>query len=58
MRSVGLRCASLLPYNPSTAAKYEWLGRSLTIQGETQSREQLEAALAIARQAGVEAVIA
>jgi pyruvate formate lyase activating enzyme len=58
MRSARLRNAALLPYNPSTAAKYEWLGRSLTIQGETQSRQQLDAALALARQAGIEAVIA
>ena len=58
MRRAGLRCASLLPYNPSTAAKYEWLGRSLTIGGETQKRGQLAAALEMAREAGVEAAIA
>lgn len=42
MRQVGLSTVELLPYNPSASAKYEWLGWECTIQGETQSQEQLK----------------
>ncbi len=57
MRRAGLGYAALLPYNPSTAAKYEWLGRSLAIEGGPQSRDRLAAVLEMARQAGIDAVI-
>lgn len=57
MRSVGLPFVALLPYNSSSAAKYEWLGLAYKIQGETQSRDRLAGFVDMARQAGLEAVI-
>ena len=57
MRSVGLPSVALLPYNPSSAAKYEWLGLAYGIQGETQSRDRLASLLDMARRSGLEAII-
>jgi len=57
MRSAGLPAVALLPYNPSAAAKYEWLGLPYSITGETQSTEQFCSFVEMARAAGVEAVI-
>jgi len=57
MRSIGLSSVALLPYNTSSAAKYEWLGLSYEIQGETQSRDQLDSFVDMARQMGLDAVI-
>ena len=58
MRSAGLRSVSLLPFNPSTAAKYEWLDLPFTIEGEPQSPERLHEILARARGRGLKATIA
>ena len=57
MRHVGLSSVALLPYNTSAAAKYEWLGLTYGIQGETQSQDCLDSFLDMAREAGLEAVI-
>jgi len=57
MRSVGLSSVALLPYNPSSAAKYEWLGLPYEIQGEPQNRNRLLSFVDMARQTGLEAVI-
>jgi len=57
MRNVGLSSVALLPYNPSAPAKYEWLGLTYSIQGETQSRDRLDSFVDMARQVGLEAVI-
>jgi pyruvate formate lyase activating enzyme len=58
MRDSGLSSVALLPYNPSSAAKYEWLDLPYTIEGETQSAERLEELLSLARNFGLDAVIA
>jgi pyruvate formate lyase activating enzyme len=57
MQRVGLHSVSLLPYNPSAAAKYEWLDLPYEIAGEPQSREQLDQFLGLARKAGLSARI-
>ncbi len=57
MRSAGLRSAALLPYNPSSGAKYEWLDLPFDIQGDRQSDADLERMAGIAAKAGVEAVV-
>ena len=57
MRGAGLRSVELLPYNPSTAAKYQWLGRRLEIDPEPQGGERLRHALALAGSAGLDAVV-
>jgi len=57
MRSVGFSSVALLPYNPSANAKYEWLGLTYEIQGEPQSREQLDSFLNMAREMELEAGI-
>ena len=57
MRGAGLPRVALLPYNASSGAKYEWLGRAYEIRGDVQSRERLEAFVDLARREGVEAVI-
>ena len=55
MREVGLRSVALLPYNEASAAKYEWLDRPYPLVAERQTPAQLEAMLAMARRAGLEA---
>lgn len=57
MNSIGLSSVALLPYNSSSAAKYEWLGLTYEIEGETQSQEQLDKLVDMARQIGLKAVI-
>jgi pyruvate formate lyase activating enzyme len=58
MRREGHRSAALLPFNPSTAAKYEWLDLPFEMAGEPQSSDQLRAFIELARQEGVDAIIA
>lgn len=48
MQSAGLRSVALLPFNPLTPAKYEWLGLTCPITGEPQSPEQLDRLIALA----------
>jgi len=57
MQEVGLRKAGLLPYNPATGAKYEWLGLRYDLPGEPQSRARLEQIQGFARGFGIEAEI-
>jgi pyruvate formate lyase activating enzyme len=57
-RRAGIRSAALLPFNPSTGAKYEWLDLSFDMGGEPQSRDALRAFIELARREGVDAVIA
>lgn len=57
MGAVGLRRVTLLPYNPSAGAKYEWLERHYEIVGESQSKDELTTLAAKAREAGLEASI-
>jgi len=57
MGTAGLSSVALLPYNPSSAAKYEWLGLTYKIQGEPQNRDRLLSLVDIARQMGINAVI-
>ena len=46
-----------MPYNPSTAAKYEWLGRECPLRAAPHEEPQLAAFLAQARAAGLDARI-
>jgi pyruvate formate lyase activating enzyme len=57
MREVGLDSVSLLPYNPSTAAKYEWLDLPFQIEADTQSQTRLQEVLQIARAQGLVATL-
>lgn len=57
MVETGLRQAVLLPLNPSTAAKYEWLGRSPLPLPPPQRPAELRALIELARVCGVEASI-
>ena len=57
MQKIGLSSVALLPFNTAAGAKYEWLGKTLNVHGETQSREQLEDMAAMAHRAGIAAVI-
>jgi len=58
MRSAGLSSVGLLPFNPSTAAKYEWLCLPCEIEGEPQSPQRLQQMLDLASAAELEAVVA
>jgi pyruvate formate lyase activating enzyme len=53
MREAGLPRLVLLPFNPSAAAKYEWLGRRFPIADHTTSAQHREVLLATARASGL-----
>ena len=57
MKDVGLSSVALLPFNPSAAAKYDWLGLTCEIQAEPQNSQRLNSFADMARRAGLEAVI-
>ena len=57
MREVGLRFVSLLPYNPSAGAKWEWLDLPYEVAGQPQSADQLDRIVQLARTEGLEASI-
>jgi pyruvate formate lyase activating enzyme len=57
MGEAGLRRVTLLPYNPSAGAKYEWLGRRYEIVGEPQSAERLAEMVEMACKVGLEATV-
>lgn len=57
MRQSGLPRVALLPYNPSAAAKYEWIGEEYTVAGATQDTDALQRMLALAQAAGLEAEV-
>jgi pyruvate formate lyase activating enzyme len=54
VRSHDLKRLDLLPFNTSTQAKYEWLGRECQIAGDAQTAAEMEAAGALAREMGLE----
>ena len=56
MSDAGLTRVELLPYNPSTAAKYEWLGRPYELQAEPQNAAELADMRAAARAVGLDVV--
>ncbi|HUT35596.1 MAG TPA: glycyl-radical enzyme activating protein [Planctomycetota bacterium] len=49
----GLRCVEFLPFNPASAAKYEWLGLRFEVAREPQDAARLEAIAQRARKAGL-----
>jgi len=53
-----LRRVEFLPFNPSSAAKYEWLGCRFGLEGERQDAARLTAIARRAREAGLSASIA
>ena len=57
MRDVGFPRAELLPFNPASGAKYEWLGREYGLRGEPQNSGSLARVRDMFKQARVEAEI-
>ena len=57
MRDARLDRIALLPYNPSSGAKYEWLGRDYAIAGEPQDEACLERLAAMGRAVGLEVTV-
>lgn len=57
MNRVGLKSIAFLPYNAAAAAKYEWFDLPFGIEGEPQDEGRLQAVLAMAIDAGLEACI-
>jgi len=57
MRQAGLGRVTLAPYNPSAAAKYEWLQRTYEISAEPQTPDHLARLLSTARASGLDAAI-
>ncbi|MBM4456912.1 MAG: glycyl-radical enzyme activating protein [Chloroflexi bacterium] len=55
MQEAGLRRVALLPYNPSAAAKYQWLGRNYGLDGQPQGDGRLDALLQMAGRMGLAA---
>lgn len=53
MSEVGLPQVSLLPFNPSAAAKHEWLGLTCPIEAEPQDASKLEAIATLAGHFGL-----
>ena len=58
MHKHGLSRVALLPYNPSAAAKYDWLGLDYEIDARPQGAARLETLLDTARRAGLDATLA
>ena len=57
VRAAGLSRVALLPYDPSAAAKYEWLDQPCEIEGEAQGEEHLAGFVGWAREAGLKATV-
>ena len=57
MKNAGLRSVALLPYNPSSQAKYQWLGSAYKIQGKTQNHNKLNRIIKMANKMKLKAVI-
>ena len=57
MRDAGLMRVALLPYNPSAAAKYEWLDRCYDVDAEPQDDAYLAQLVGMARGMGLDAVV-
>ncbi len=57
VREVGFGRVVLLPYNPATAAKYEWLGLTYDIEGQPQDTAHLDRLVKMAQETGLQATI-
>ena len=57
MRDAGLGRIALLPYNPSSGAKYEWLGREYALECEPQDEAYLARLAAMGRDVGLEVMV-
>jgi pyruvate formate lyase activating enzyme len=57
MADAGLNRVALLPYNPSAAAKYEWLQRHYPFQAAPQTPDQLRRFVEMGTQAGLDTPI-
>jgi pyruvate formate lyase activating enzyme len=57
MKDVGLSSVAFLPYNPATAAKYEWFDLPCEVQGEVESASRLTELVGLAKHAGLEASV-
>ena len=57
LRDANLPRVTLLPFNASAGAKYEWLGRSCEVEGTAQDADHLAALRAMAETAGLTARI-
>ncbi len=57
MQDAALGRVTLLPFNPSSGAKYEWLGLPYEIHGQAQSPERLCELQALAQESGLNARI-
>jgi len=57
MREVGLSSVALLPVNPSSAAKYEWLDLPFEVDATPQSPQRLGALVALAGRMGLQATV-
>jgi len=55
MSQARLGRVELLPFNPASGAKWEWLGLACEVEGEPQSAEELARFAALARDAGLDA---
>jgi len=58
VRDAGLKRVTLLPYNPSSGAKYEWLCMPYEVRGEAQEGARLGELRAVAEEVGLEARVA
>jgi pyruvate formate lyase activating enzyme len=58
LADAGLRRVTFLPFNPSTSAKYEWLGLACEVSGEPQTAPRLAEILSSARRRGLDATLA
>jgi len=56
MKEAGLDCLELMPYNPSAAAKYEWLDAAYEIQGEPCDEQRIAKLKAMVCDMGLEPV--
>ena len=56
-RDAGLERVCLLPYNPATGAKYDWIGAVYDLRAQPQSPEQLNAFRRMAVESGLTASI-
>jgi pyruvate formate lyase activating enzyme len=57
MKGAGLTRVALLPFNPATAAKYEWLGRRCPIEADPRAPSRHPRLLELAGNAGLEAAL-
>jgi pyruvate formate lyase activating enzyme len=57
MREAGLPRVALLPYNPASGAKYEWLDLPYEIRGEPQNEELLSRFVSMAQGKGIRVAV-